>query len=463
MKLPGALVLAFVAFTLHAAAPTPASALTGTLGDFSAKVVTKPYEISGDRALMVRTITLTGPGLAQGRPQLKCGRKGCLRPRGKKHIRSRLYKPTVKFRRVNVVVRRGGSITVLLVPNDKNLAGRVITLSLKRKGKLRLRQSGYGCITGGGKRIECPKPAGPTRETHPPLILFGDESCESTSPAPWVGVPGGSASITALHTPGVAAAGTGFCDVQPLAGDNSVARDIAGKFKIGQVFRFSIWLRSSDQNPFCGDIVLWGVGPSSNQNDGHKQFCVGPQWTNVTTEFRPQELHTKLRAQIYFGARANNLYFDGQAVTTELDNSSFESGAAAPWSDFANPGVSTAVFSVPGLATDGTHLLVAKSGSPGHSFAQDVAALPQPGQSYTASIWLRSPNGTPISGRLALFGLRDAGEQEAGTTNFAVNGDWQEISVKLTPTVPAHSLRFEVYIDTANAEIQADDAQLYLN
>lgn len=443
-------------------ASSNALALSSTVGDFSAAAKTKRFSTGKSRGLLVTTVTLKGPGLLQGRPQIKCGNRNCLRLRGKRYSRSKFYRTTVKFRNANLIVLLGKSMTIRLVSNDKNVAGRFITLSLKKKGKLRLRQTGYGCINGGGRTIACPTPAKPTRESHPPLFLFGDQSCENSPPSPWVGVPGGSATITALNTPGIASVGTGYCVVHPLGSDNSVARDVQGQFRAGQEFTYSTWLRSSDGQPFCGNLTLWAMG-STNDKDGNTPFCVGAQWTLVSTSIRTTKDYSQLRAQIYFGSSANDLLFDGQSLTTGLVNSSFEDGSPAPWSDFANPGVSVATFSVPGIATDGSSFLSAKATTAAHSFAQDVSANPMPGQSFTGSIWLRSASGSAVNARMALYSLDGVSPEDSSGSSFVLDGTWRKYSVTLVPTVPGSRLRFEVYLDTANAEVFADDAQLYLN
>lgn len=461
MKLRVSIALG-LCFTLLLIVSSNALALSGTVGDFSASAKTKRFSAGKSRGLLVTTVTLKGLGLLQGRPQIKC--KGCKRLKGKRYSRSKFYRTTVKFRNANLIVLRGKSMTIRLVSNDKNVAGRFITLSLKLKGKLRLRQTGYGCIDGGGKTIACPTPAKPTRESHPPLYLFGDQACENSPPAPWVGYQG-SATITALSSAGVAAVGSGYCSVHPLApvgGEKSVTRDVQGQFRAGQEFTYSTWLRSSDGQQFCGNLTLWAMG-STNDKDGNTPFCVGAQWTPVSTSLRTTKDYPQLRAQIYLGASASDLLFDGASLTTQLVNSSFESGSPAPWSDFANPGVSVATFSVPGIATDGSSFLSAKAAAANHSFAQDVSANPMPGQSFTASIWLRSASGASVNARLALHSLDGVAPEESGSSKFVLDGTWRKYSATLVPTAPGSRLRFEVYLDTANAEVFADDAQLYLN
>lgn len=152
------LVLVCAALALPALAADAASAADGTIDTFSAKLSSKQFATARGKAVLVKTVVLKGSGLLQGRPQIKCGTARCLRLTGRRYSRSKFYKPKVTFKNANILVKRGQSITIRLVPNDKKLLGRYVTFSLKRKGKLRLRESAAGCITGGGRLAPCPSP-----------------------------------------------------------------------------------------------------------------------------------------------------------------------------------------------------------------------------------------------------------------------------------------------------------------
>lgn len=153
-------IFACALFATFAVSAAPAAAADGAVDTFTAKLSSKQHRTARGKVVLVKSVVLRGPGLLQGRPQIKCGKGKCLRLSGKRYSRSKFYKPKVTFKNTNLLVKRGESVTIRLVANDKKLLGRYLTFSLKRKGKLRLRQTASGCITGGGKLTACPPPPG---------------------------------------------------------------------------------------------------------------------------------------------------------------------------------------------------------------------------------------------------------------------------------------------------------------
>jgi hypothetical protein len=98
---------------------------------------------------------------------------------------------------------------------------------------------------------------------------------------------------------------------------------------------------------------------------------------------------------------------------------------------------------------------------PGGSVAQDVHPIyTEPGQSYSFSVWLRAaPGATSVSGSLALWGI--GGTEEHASTSFTVGQEWKLITVPLDVRNTGHNtLRAEIYMNTANANFDADGARL---
>lgn len=153
-----AVLLTCSILSLFAIHTSRATAADGAIDTFTAKLSSKQQSTARGKVVLVKTFVLRGPGLLQGRPQIKCSAGKCLRLAGKRYSRSKFYKPKVTFKNANVLVKRGQSVTIRLVANNKSLLGRYVTFSLKKKGKLRLRETASGCITGGGKLTPCPAP-----------------------------------------------------------------------------------------------------------------------------------------------------------------------------------------------------------------------------------------------------------------------------------------------------------------
>jgi hypothetical protein len=218
-------------------------------------------------------------------------------------------------------------------------------------------------------------------------------------------------------------------------------------------------------NSVSGTVALWGLG--GTQESGATNFTVGSDWMLVTAPLDVQNPgHTSLRAEIYMQTTGANLDADGALlISPYLNNASFESSSAG-W--FANNLASAVNFQQynPGnygtnYAHDGSGFLEMNTSTPGGSVAQDVPGYyPQPGESYSFSVWLRAaPGVNSVSGTVALWGL--GGAQESGATNFTVGSDWMLVTAPLDVQNPGHtSLRAEIYMQTTGANLDADGATL---
>lgn len=97
-----------------------------------------------------------------------------------------------------------------------------------------------------------------------------------------------------------------------------------------------------------------------------------------------------------------------------------------------------------------------------YSFFQDVSRASAPGDSYTWSIWIKSPSSQPISGSLVLWNLRPGGSEQVINQPFTVSSaTWQQVSGSGTVQQSGGStLRAQVYLNTAWRDYDFDTAQL---
>ena len=237
----------------------------------------------------------------------------------------------------------------------------------------------------------------------------------------------------------------------------SIAQDVQVATNPGDSYAFSIWLRSPTGHPISGSVCLWGLG-GTNEN-GETNFTVDPQWTLVTAPLDVAVAgHTTLRAEIYIGATGQNLDADGAQLTKNLlTNASFEHSGGG-WNRIANASsVNYTTYNNAARAHDGTGFMEMNTSVPGGSVAQDVVTPLSPGDSYTYSVWLRSPTGHPISGSVCLWGM--GGTQESGSTNFTVGSAWTLVSAPLDVANAGHTqLRAEVYETTTGQNLDLDGA-----
>jgi hypothetical protein len=144
-----------------------------------------------------------------------------------------------------------------------------------------------------------------------------------------------------------------------------------------------------------------------------------------------------------------------------LSNPSFEQLPGAPgW--FRNYNASSendAAYGDASRAHDGVGFLEANtSATSGSSIAQNVAVTPQAGVGYTASIWLRSPDGTPFSICLALWFIGSTSNAASNCTT--IGGSWQDVQVSGGVGGGYSSMRIEIYLKTTTHNLDFDTATL---
>ncbi|MFD3163620.1 carbohydrate binding domain-containing protein [Herpetosiphon sp. NSE202] len=91
---------------------------------------------------------------------------------------------------------------------------------------------------------------------------------------------------------------------------------------------------------------------------------------------------------------------------------------------------------------------------------QDLAYPLQANFAYRLAVWVRSPNGTPLYGTLALWGIGPTSNQNKHTHFTTVGSDWQCVETIFVPTNTSASLRTEFYLRSNNGDYHFDDVQL---
>ena len=285
---------------------------------------------------------------------------------------------------------------------------------------------------------------------------FGEGNFNSWTTLP---VTGGGVNVAAYKN-SAAHDGSWYGESNTSTAGGSVLQDVAVTTQPGQSYSFSIWIRSPTGAPVSGTVALWGLGGTTE--NGLTNFTVGSAWTLVTAPLDvSQSGHTELRAQIYEFTTNTNYDFDGaQLVNDGLSNASFGEGNFNSWQTdpVTGGGMNVAAYKN-SAAHDGSWYGESNTSTAGGSVLQDVAVTTQPGQSYSFSIWIRSPTGAPVSGTLALWGL--GGTTENGLTNFTVGSAWTLVTAPLDVSQSGHTeLRAQIYEFTTNTNYDFDGAQL---
>jgi hypothetical protein len=130
-----------------------------------------------------------------------------------------------------------------------------------------------------------------------------------------------------------------------------------------------------------------------------------------------------------------------------LSNGSFELGSARGWGAYGgDPAVSVGSLATPG-AREGASVGVAQVSQAGASFSQDVSFGVQPNRSYSLSLWVKSADGSPVTGTLAISGILNTATEATGKV-FTAGADWTLVSATLNTERVHDALRAQVYLDT---------------
>jgi hypothetical protein len=292
-------------------------------------------------------------------------------------------------------------------------------------------------------------------------------SFEQGSFAGWGFFPDGSINYTSSgddpSAPAGAKEGNGYGEAETDFAGRSFAQDLGVAPAAGSTYTFSAWLRSPTGRPFSGVLALWALG--GNNEVTPTTFTVGRRWSLVSVPLSVNAAgHNALRAQVYLNTTGINLNVDGAQLTeNHLVNGSWEQGSFTGWASFPDGPLSYVSSrddpSAPAIAHEGGgYGEVATAVNP-RSFAQDVGVGPQPGQSYTYSVWVRSSSAARISGTLALWALGGSNENDA--TPFTAGPTWTQVSAPLYPTQSGHTaLRAQLYVATTGVNLYVDGGTL---
>ncbi len=235
---------------------------------------------------------------------------------------------------------------------------------------------------------------------------------------------------------------------------------------IGATYEATMQVRSgSPDATYSGRLVVWGLGGSTE--NVVVPFVAGPDWTLVNAQLVVgRSGHTSLRFEVFLDTVGTSLDIDDTAMQAipwqpgrddvALSQPGFE--ALGTWT-FKN-GYMDRVIYTSTEAYEGRRFLAGSTQLGGRSVGQDIARVPLAGETFTATIWMRSPRpGTTFRGNLALWAL--GGSSENSTTRFEVGEEWTPVTVQLPVLRSGHNrLRLEVYLYSTRIDLALDAASL---
>jgi hypothetical protein len=264
------------------------------------------------------------------------------------------------------------------------------------------------------------------------------------------------------NAPAVAHGGSWFAASNTPVAGRSFAQVMPAKPSADSVYNFSVWLRSSsDTEPFSGTLALWGLGGNSLVI-ATTPFTVSGAWTQVKVSLdTATAMPSAIKAEVYMNTTSQTLWLDDAQVSrNQLVAGSFEGGAFTNWmrsSTDTNVAVYAGTSGSPAEARD--YYAATNSPRVGESVWQDAPVETVLGDTYTAELWVRAPEG--YSGTLALWALGGA-SSEGASAPFTADGTWKLVTVRLPIAVDGHTtLRFQIYSNTVSKTLFFDGAQAY--
>ena len=240
----------------------------------------------------------------------------------------------------------------------------------------------------------------------------------------------------------------------------NVYEDVSTIPAVGHTYQASVLLRTPQSTPVAVTLALWGMGGSANE-EGQTQVTISSSlWTRYYTDLDVAKPgHTDLRLQVSFTTTGTNLDVAGATLEDAgVADAGFDQSGTGPWT--VSPGATSSIGSGSGAVVGRTWFQTTTGSGASSSFYQDIATNLAAKHSYTATVFLRSLTGGPISVSLVLWALGGSAT-EVGQTVATVGPSWQPYSTVLDVANPGHSdLRLQVYLASAGQTLAADAASL---
>ncbi|MBI1295875.1 hypothetical protein GC175_13050 [bacterium] len=247
----------------------------------------------------------------------------------------------------------------------------------------------------------------------------------------------------------------------------SIRRDLVNKLNIGDTMRYAVWTRATDPRPQLVELVIWGG--SYSEAEGETVHIKGSKHVLID-DSGWQCIETTLTLDTYaYDFFRGELYLHNEVgQTIEIDSAMMQDGRtplcppAAPrliggefehkdhalaWHGTGD-GCNLLIDDEPAGAKQGNaYLHIDSTGPDCPSIYQDWLQPTQAETNYTTQIWVRSADGLPRRGALA---LRALGAQDVHTTSpFVVAGEWQciDATLRMDGSSTYSGLRTEIYFD----------------
>lgn len=230
-------------------------------------------------------------------------------------------------------------------------------------------------------------------------------------------------------------------------GASGVQQSISQTTSVGQIYNASVWVRSSSGTPVGGKIRFTTVGGTS-ESASHG-FTASSTWQLVSLRLPiAQSGHTGFTFAVQLST---------MGVTLDVDDAVVQQNPWQVTSDTGGTATQTVITDGANAQSGTGYLRLVNNVSAGGDAYLDTTGSYAVGSTWTATVYVRSSTGAPVTGKLKL-GVPGGG---ADSTSFTAGADWTPISVSypVTGSAPT-SLRTDVRVTTDGVGLEIDTATL---
>jgi hypothetical protein len=260
----------------------------------------------------------------------------------------------------------------------------------------------------------------------------------------------GSTAMHLYEDSSKAHGGSGYMQLRATSGSAYASRDTTAAPSQGNTYVGSAWVKSAGSN-ISGKLTVSVNGTSDTATTS---FTANGTWQMVTVNLPVNgSAGTSMEMQIENATAGQSLWVDDAAI--QLVGLT----QPTPWGIVPGSGgtVATAAYADSTIAHGGdNYLQFSASGSAG-SISYPSTFTPVVGDNYTASVWVKSANGSNMSGQLGIS--LEGGTTEQRWVSFTANGTWQQVWVTIPVTKTNNTtIKTLVKSSTLGASMLIDDA-----
>ena len=228
--------------------------------------------------------------------------------------------------------------------------------------------------------------------------------------------------------------------------DSGIQHTIDTAPAAGSKYVLTAWVRSVTSATMDGQWTLYAQG--GTQEYVSQGFQANQNWQMVTLTLPVNNSgHTSMLAQMVMRTAGVEMWVDDVYVQS------------ATWLTGAANGTTmqSKQMNDASKAQSGSgYQSISKSGSPDGWLTRTASGLVNNGTSQTVEAYVRSADGTSVSGRLRVTGSGGSGTDVA-TTSFTATKDWKKVSVTVPITQNGrNALQTQIFVDTQNKWLDID-------